>query len=751
VNISSATNPLFSTPITSATSSLLGNTISALLSQLKSVNALDVAPILGKSSSTSSTEPIDSLPAGESLLGARAIDNFNQDGWSVLPWQAIGESAQLWLINETGFETVVELSDLGEANWQLGSVEDFNQDEQLDLLWYNPLTRESQIWLMNGTEPLTSVSLPVAPVGYELQATGYFNDDTSVDLLWRNPQTGKNQLWLLQGTEMTFTEKSVVSLPEVLGVNLNVKATGDFDRDGDLDILWRNEVTGDRLLWSMEGVEVTTTRLMLAESALATEPTTDDAITGDVVIQGGNITQLETASPSESIAEPKPPTQAELFAQLIGTVPTLADLEDNPELLPTLPILDWSIAAIADFDENGTLDVRLRHLKTQETLELEGTTFSQIVEVLDELSINWQVALQPPAETTLPPVKITEPIFSGAEGEAGTFQIRLTEAPATDVTVTLDTGDFLVVDANATGQDGFQNQLFFTTEDWYQPRTLSFIAEKDASSRDRLIGNWISFSLADALTSTPISSVTYDLGTVTNTYTPNPNAFNIDLDFRNDYTGFWNQERQAIAQQAANDWASRIANEWTDFELDATIKRLDSSGERTNRFNSKRYVDDLLIFVNVPTAADTEAALGGADYEFGGWVASPELMPRVGQIFVNPDIYANYPDQTLYQVVSHEIGHVLGLVGLNWRGYNLISRTNPLAATFNGFYATKVYGEPIPLQSQEGGDFSHPAAWVRSIMSYDYLYSLPTATEIDFAMLADSGYRVRGINYNRSI
>jgi hypothetical protein len=170
---------------------------------------------------------------------------------------------------------------------------------------------------------------------------------------------------------------------------------------------------------------------------------------------------------------------------------------------------------------------------------------------------------------------------------------------------------------------------------------------------------------------------------------------------------------------------------------------------RPYSFTSKRYVDDLLIFVNLYQAGSAEPALGGPDYEFGGWISSPAfygVMPRIGQIAINPTVYGNQPDIVLYQVVSHEIGHALGLLGLNWAGYLKQDRTNPATATFRGEYSRLVYGDYIPLQSQDGGDFSHPAAIVPSIMSYGYIYSLPAPTPIDYAMLADSGYRVYGIN-----
>lgn len=179
---------------------------------------------------------------------------------------------------------------------------------------------------------------------------------------------------------------------------------------------------------------------------------------------------------------------------------------------------------------------------------------------------------------------------------------------------------------------------------------------------------------------------------------------------------------------------------------------------RPYSFTSKRYVDDLLIFLNpYQGTAGLEAGNGGPDYQFGGWISSPELMPRVGQIALNADSFSDANDPKgllLYEVVTHEIGHVLGLVGLDWIGYNLVDRTTPQTAVFKGEYAKAANGgNYVALQSQDGAnpvtgtyDYSHPSDSVQSILSYGWLYRLDAPTTIDYAMLADSGYRVYGFN-----
>ncbi|NJP09790.1 MAG: hypothetical protein HC866_10140 [Leptolyngbyaceae cyanobacterium RU_5_1] len=353
-----------------------------------------------------------------------------------------------------------------------------------------------------------------------------------------------------------------------------------------------------------------------------------------------------------------------------------------------------------------------------------------------------QTVTQPPVD----PVAISHLSFSGKEGDTGTFQIRLTQAPTSTVTLTFITGNFLVVDADATVQNGTQTTIRFTPQDWHQTRTVSFIAELDGVCTNRDQGNVINYTLTDGL----IFNGVYDLGTIANTYTPDSSHFNIDLDFRNDYLGFWTVERRSLAQKAANDWAESIADEWTELQLNSSIKLVGNDGYYTDStFTTQRYVDDLVVFVGSLNSNGLAGGFGGPEYDFGGWVTSPDLMPRVAQITIDITV----GDEYLYNVVAHEIGHALGLVGLNWVSYLQQDLTTPQTAVFQGGYSRAANGgNDIPLQSQDGAnpitgeyDYWHPAAQVYSIMSYQWLYDVSGPTTIDYAMLADSGYSIYGV------
>jgi hypothetical protein len=638
----------------------------------------------------------DPIPAPVPL--ARAEIDFNGDGASDLFWRdyTTGQN-QIWFMNGTTLLSSVLTTKVEDVNWRLQATGDFNNDQQIDLVWRHMLTGDNVIWLMNGTSLASwTLTISVPDINWQIRGAADFNGDGNSDLLWQRESSGETLFWLMNGTSYS----SYVLLPTVPGVNFSIQAVNDFNDDGHADIVWRNQLSGENLAWLMNGAAIT-----------------------------------------------------------------------NTILLQSFSDTNWQVQLTDDLNRDGKADILWRNQTTGENLAwlMNGLTVERSLSYAQAQPLSWSAA---PQDTDPLPrlVALNNLVFSGQEGDSGRFQIRLTQAPVSDVTLTFTTGNFLVVDADGNVANGTQNSITFTPLDWNQARTVWFIAEIDDSSNNRLLGNTVSYTLSGGLTGSGV----YELATVTNNaaYNPDPTRFNITLDFRNDYLGFWTPERRAIAQQAADAWAKGIANEWNDFQLNHSLARLDQSSFTYN-FTSRRFVDDLLVFVN-PFASTTAESFGGINYEFGGWTTptSPRgaEMPRVGQISISTALYSPtyignniaLGNAYLYNVVAHELGHVLGLVGMNWIGYNRLDISTPQTAVFNG-----TFSGTIPLQSQDGlnpvtvtYDYFHPAAAVRSIMSYGWIYQVdgildgvPSSanyvegpTGIDFAMLADSGYRIYGYN-----
>jgi hypothetical protein len=133
-----------------------------------------------------------------------------------------------------------------------GVKTDFNQDGYEDILWrYYGSGGKNAVWYMRGTTYIGSTFLTaVTDLNWQIVGTGDFNGDGWPDILWRyNGFGGKNALWYMKGA----SKIGYADLPAAADLNWKIVGTGDFNRDGWPDILWRNYVSGYNAVWYMKG------------------------------------------------------------------------------------------------------------------------------------------------------------------------------------------------------------------------------------------------------------------------------------------------------------------------------------------------------------------------------------------------------------------------------------------------------------------------------------------------------------------
>ena len=139
---------------------------------------------------------------------------------------------------------------VGDVTWQVVGMGDFDNDTHVDILWRNSASGINVVWFMNGTEWVSSAELlPVGDLTWQIAGTGDFNNDTHVDILWRNSLSGENVVWNMNGT--TWIGSAVL-----LGVSdqtWQIVGTGDFNKDGKVDMLWRyTGPSGYNVVWHMD-------------------------------------------------------------------------------------------------------------------------------------------------------------------------------------------------------------------------------------------------------------------------------------------------------------------------------------------------------------------------------------------------------------------------------------------------------------------------------------------------------------------
>ncbi|MBB6545144.1 FG-GAP-like repeat-containing protein [Thalassotalea piscium] len=143
-----------------------------------------------------------------------------------------------------------------DADWVLQQVSDYNQDGKVDLLLRHKGDGRWKGFLLNGQGNLVSgsgnvgmtsdISWYVVPNEFdeeEEQATpDDFNSDGNADVLLRNTGSGAWYLYHLNGARGFASGSGGVGLPGSTDWELQAKA--DFNGDGHLDVLLRNNVNG---------------------------------------------------------------------------------------------------------------------------------------------------------------------------------------------------------------------------------------------------------------------------------------------------------------------------------------------------------------------------------------------------------------------------------------------------------------------------------------------------------------------------
>lgn len=127
-----------------------------------------------------------------------------------------------------------------------------------ELLWFDPTTGATTAWVMDGatrtSQRVINPDLPFTDLNWKIVSTGDFNRDGQDDILLRNFSTGENAWWVMQGTRI----RSVTYLESVKNFSWNIVGTGDYNQDGQLDLLWRNSTTGENNWWVMKDALVNT-------------------------------------------------------------------------------------------------------------------------------------------------------------------------------------------------------------------------------------------------------------------------------------------------------------------------------------------------------------------------------------------------------------------------------------------------------------------------------------------------------------
>jgi hypothetical protein len=184
-----------------------------------------------------------------------ATVDFNRDGETDLLWRNQRSGAVvIWQMQAGQIAATQTLQATApDTNFTIVGVADWNQDGGADLLSFNYQTGATQIWQMNGTKLDRKIDLlTVTDTNWRVQGLGDFNRDGQVDILWQHTTNGAVSFWAMNQTQLL----GIGQLPKLTDTNLQLSGIEDLDRDGNLDFVWRNKVSGDVVIWKMQDNQI---------------------------------------------------------------------------------------------------------------------------------------------------------------------------------------------------------------------------------------------------------------------------------------------------------------------------------------------------------------------------------------------------------------------------------------------------------------------------------------------------------------
>jgi hypothetical protein len=234
--------------------------------------------LMGGTNNTTSVGAV-SLQAADPVWQIEAIADFNHDGINDILWREyVGGVSGIWFLDGATQPSLVSIAVLPTAspNWQIEGAADFNHDGTTDILWRDYISGTNGIWFMGGASSTSIASiglLTAASTNWRIDAIADFNQDGQLDLLWRDYISGVNGIWFLGGRDSLSVTS--IELLATRSSNWTIEGAVDFNRDGSPDIFWRDQTTGNNEVWLLSETSNTS---ILSVAAIDSTPATWQAI-----------------------------------------------------------------------------------------------------------------------------------------------------------------------------------------------------------------------------------------------------------------------------------------------------------------------------------------------------------------------------------------------------------------------------------------------------------------------------------------
>jgi hypothetical protein len=232
---------------------------------------------------------------------------------------------------------------------------------------YNAVGRES---LPSNQVSFTATATPTPVLGHPanyISYSGDFNRDGKQDVLWRNVNTGNTWIWLMNGS-------SIIGSASIGHVDLSWKIVGigDFNGGGKRDIVWYNASSGLVSIWIMDGFTQTGNYLFQAPAPVG----------GEWEVVG--VADFDHTGLADILWE-------DIHTGIICIWKSVSPFRFSTIYLYTVDPI-WRVAGTADIEGNGRPDIIWRNLLTGQVdiWKLTNDHISQSVS-LGKVSLDYQI------------------------------------------------------------------------------------------------------------------------------------------------------------------------------------------------------------------------------------------------------------------------------------------------------------------------------------------------------------------------
>jgi hypothetical protein len=271
--------------------------------------------------------------------------DYDGDNSSDVLWRNTN-TGQNWVhgVNGNLVTDSAGINTVSPANWSIDGTGDYNGDGRSDILWRNSSTLQLWMYLMNGSTIETSAGINMGarthqPMDRLIVGNGDYDGDGNSDILWRDTTTGFNWIYFMNGPVIA----------NALGINIintpgwNIVGSGDFDGDRDDDILWRNSITGQNWMYLTSGATIDTS------AGVNTVPSQDWQVAGIADFNGDTYEDILWRNSTTG--------QNWIYFMQGNTI--IGSLGVN-----TVPSQDWQVAGVGDYNADSYADIYWRNSST---------------------------------------------------------------------------------------------------------------------------------------------------------------------------------------------------------------------------------------------------------------------------------------------------------------------------------------------------------------------------------------------------